>query len=85
MLRAIKVRLYPNPSQKQHLAQSFGCVRWVGNQSLVTRSQTYKETRKGISALTMKKQIPVWKKEDEWLKVGYSKCLQQSVLNLCFD
>jgi putative transposase len=45
-------------------------------------SQTYKDTGKGISALTMKKQLPVWKKEHEWLKACYSQCLQQSVLNL---
>ncbi|MFB2983365.1 RNA-guided endonuclease InsQ/TnpB family protein [Microseira sp. BLCC-F43] len=82
MLRAVKVRLYPTELQKQHLALAFGCVRWVWNQSLVTMSQTYKDTGKGISALTMKKQLPVWKKEHEWLKVCYSQCLQKSVLNL---
>jgi putative transposase len=82
MLRAIKVRVYPTESQKQHLAQAFGCVRWVWNQSLVTMSQTYRDIGKGISALTMKKQLPVWKKEYEWLKTCYSQCLQQSVLNL---
>jgi putative transposase len=82
MLRAVKVRLYPTESQKQHLAQAFGCVRWVWNQSVVTMSQTYKDTGKGISALAMKKQLPVWKKEYEWLKTCYSQCLQQSVLNL---
>ncbi len=82
MLRSLKIRLYPTEWQKQHLAQAFGCVRWVWNQSLVTMSQTYKDTGKGISALTMKKQLPVWKKEYEWLKTCYSQCLQQSVLNL---
>jgi putative transposase len=30
----------------------------------------------------MKKQIPVWKKEHEWLKECYSQCLQSSTLNL---
>jgi putative transposase len=45
-------------------------------------STTYKETGKGLSALTMKKQIPVWKLEHEWLKECYSQCLQSSVLNL---
>jgi putative transposase len=30
----------------------------------------------------MKKQIPFWKAEHEWLKTCYSQCLQQSVLNL---
>lgn len=82
MLKAVKVRIYPNEEQQSHLAQAFGCVRWVWNQSLATMSQTYKETGKGISALTMKKQIPVWKTEFEWLKECYFQCLQSSVLNL---
>ncbi|MFB2983098.1 RNA-guided endonuclease InsQ/TnpB family protein [Microseira sp. BLCC-F43] len=30
----------------------------------------------------MKKQIPIWKVEHEWLKECYSQCLQQSCLNL---
>lgn len=82
MLKAVKVRIYPSDAQQSHLAQAFGCVRWVWNQSLSAMSLTYKETGKGISALNMKKQIPVWKQEYEWLKECYSQCLQQSVLNL---
>jgi hypothetical protein len=57
-------------------------VRWVSNQSLATMSHIYKQTGKGIGALTMNKQIPVWKKEHEWLKECYSQCLQSSTLNL---
>jgi putative transposase len=45
-------------------------------------TETYKTTGKGISAFSMKKQIPVLKVEYEWLKECYSQCLQQSVLNL---
>jgi putative transposase len=82
VLKAVKVRIYPSIEQQSHLAQAFGCVRFVWNQSLATMSQTYKETGKGISAFTMKKQIPVWKTEHEWLKECYSQCLQSSVLNL---
>lgn len=82
MLKAVKVRIYPTDLQQAHLAQAFGCVRWVWNQSLSVISTTYKETGKGVSALNMKKQIPVWKQEYEWLKECYSQCLQQSVLNL---
>lgn len=82
MLKAIKVRIYPTIEQQTHLAQAFGCVRWVWNQSLAVMSLTYKETGKGLSAYDMKKQIPVWKLEHEWLKECYSQCLQQSVLNL---
>lgn len=82
MLKAVKVRIYPDDVQQSHLAQAFGCVRWVWNQSLAVMSSTCKETGKGISAYDMKKQIPLWKKEHEWLKEFYSQCLQQSVLNL---
>jgi hypothetical protein len=48
-------------------------------------SQTYKQTAKGIGALTMKKQIPVWKKEHEWLKECYCQCLQSSTALLPFE
>jgi putative transposase len=82
MLKAVKVRIYPTDSQQAHLAQAFGCARWVWNQSLSVISLTYKETGKGISAFDMKKQIPFWKAEHDWLKTCYSQCLQQSVLNL---
>jgi putative transposase len=82
MLKAVKVRIYPTDAQQVHLAQAFGCVRWVWNQSLSVMSLTYKDTGKGLSAYEMKKQIPVWKLEHEWLKECYSQCLQQSVLNL---
>jgi putative transposase len=82
MLKAVKVRIYPTDEQQAHLAQAFGCVRWVWNQSLSVMSSTYKETGKGVSAYDMKKQIPLWKLEHEWLKECYSQCLQQSVLNL---
>lgn len=82
MLKAVKVRIYPTQGQQEHLAQAFGCVRWAWNQSLSTMSETYKETGRGISAMTMKKSIPGWKAEFEWLSECYSQCLQQSVLNL---
>ena len=82
MLKAVKVRLYPTDAQQVHLARAFGCVRWVWNQSLSTMTLTYEETGKSVSAMDMKKQIPIWKIEQDWLKECYSQCLQQSVLNL---
>ncbi len=82
MLKAIKVRIYPTEAQQVHLAQAFGCVRWVWNQSLSIMTATYQETGKGVTAMTIKKSIPLWKTEFEWLSECYSQCLQQSVLNL---
>jgi putative transposase len=74
--------MYPTASQQVHLAQAFGCARWVWNQSLNVMTSTYQETGKSVSAMDMKKQIPIWKIEHDWLKECYSQCLQQSVLNL---
>lgn len=82
MLKAVKVRIYPTKSQQEHLVQAFGCVRWAWNQSLNVMTETYKETGRGVSAMAMKKAIPGWKAEFEWLSECYSQCLQQSVLNL---
>jgi putative transposase len=82
MLKAVKVRIYPTEVQQAHLARAFGCARWVWNQSLATMTATYQETGKGVTAMSMKKCIPLWKNEFEWLSECYSQCLQQSVLNL---
>jgi putative transposase len=82
MLKAVKVRIYPTEAQRVHLARAFGCARWVWNQSLSVMTATYQETGKGVTAMSMKKAIPLWKKEFEWLTECYSQCLQQSVLNL---
>jgi putative transposase len=82
MLKAVKIRIYPTEAQQAHLTQAFGCVRWVWNQSLSIMTSTYQETGKGVTAMTLKKTIPLWKAEFEWLSECYSQCLQQSVLNL---
>lgn len=81
-MKVIKVRIYPTDEQFITLAKHFGCTRWLWNHCLSVMTETYKTTGKGVSAFTMKKQIPTLKLEHEWLKECYSQCLQQSVLNL---
>lgn len=84
MRNVVKVRLYPTPDQKLSLAQAFGSCRYIWNYCLAENNRIYKETGKGISAITMKKWIPQLKKQEEteWLKETYSQCLQSSVINL---
>ena len=82
MLKAVKVRLYPNPEQRQHLAQSFGCARWYWNHSLALTQKTYQETGKGLSRGAIQGLLPQLKKEYEWLRGPYSQCLQVVALNL---
>ena len=71
-----KFRLYPNDQQKQFLAQSFGCARFVYNHFLRQRIDYY--TGKGLTyhnnalALTQLKKQP----EFEWLNNINSQSLQ---------
>ena len=84
MFRVVKVRLYPNKTQKEQLAKAFGSCRWVWNHFLNLMNQTYKETGKGLFGYEVKKLLPGLKKQEEtaWLSETYSMCLQQVCLNL---
>ncbi len=84
MRNVVKVRLYPTPEQKHSLAKAFGSCRWLWNYCLAENNRIYRETGKGVSAITMKKWIPQLKRkeETEWLSETYSQCLQSSVINL---
>lgn len=76
-------RLYPTPEQEQHLARTFGCVRYVWNWALRLRTDGfragqrigYPETDRRMTAL---KQQP----ETVWLNEVSSVCLQQSLRDL---
>ncbi len=84
MLKVVKVRIYPDSSQKLTLAKAFGSCRWVWNHFLNLMNETYKETGKGLSGYDVKKLLPQLKKQEEtaWLSDTYSSCLQQVCLNL---
>jgi putative transposase len=82
MLKVAKIRLYPTEEQKEHLAKSFGCSRWVYNYMLAKTNEQYKATGKGLSHYEMNKMLPDLKKEYEWLKEPYSQTLQAACLNL---
>ena len=84
MLKVVKVRIYPDSSQKLALAKAFGSCRWLWNHFLNLMNETYKQTGKGLSGYDVKKLIPELKKQEEtsWLSDTYSQCLQQVCLNL---
>ena len=46
MLRAIKIRLYPNKEQELKLNKVLGCYRFVYNQTLARKQQEYNENKK---------------------------------------
>lgn len=84
MLKVIKVRIYPDTSQKVLLAKAFGSCRWLWNHFLNLINETYKVTGKGLSSYDVKKLLPELKRQEAtaWLSETYSQCLQQVCLNL---
>ena len=45
MLKAYKYRIYPNNEQKIQIAKTFGCCRFVYNQTLAYRKEVYRKSR----------------------------------------
>ncbi len=49
MLKAYKYRIYPNNGQKVQMAKTFGCCRFVYNQTLAYRKNAYEKEKKSVS------------------------------------
>ena len=63
ILKAYKVRLYPNDEQQVFFAKSFGCTRFIWNKMLCDKIDHYKTTK-----TTLNNTPAQYKKEFEWLK-----------------
>lgn len=82
MLTATKIRIYPTNKQEEKLVKSFGCVRWVWNNSLIETQKVYKETGKGLGQYALNARLPLLKQELPWLAEPHSQVLQSACLNL---
>ena len=77
MNRAFKFRIYPNRNQRELIAKTFGCVRFVYNRMLSDRIEHYRVTGKSLN------NTPAgYKKEYEWLREVDSLALANAQLNL---
>lgn len=82
--RAYKFRWYPTVEQRQILARTFGCTRWVYNWALVLKSRVYREEGKCLSYGDLSALLSVLKAQAEtaWLAEVSSVVLQQSLRHL---
>ncbi len=80
--RAYKYRFYPTEEQSTHLAQTFGCVRFVYNWDLHTRPTLYKERGEKLSYNDLAAMLPQLKKQYPWLAEVSSVPVQQSLRHL---
>ena len=82
MKKAYRYRFVPTETQKELLAKSFGCVRFVYNHFLDQKQTLWKEEKKTLSYMDCSKALTHLKKEKTWLKEVSSVCLQQSLRHL---
>ena len=54
MNKAYKFRIYPNAEQKELLAKTFGCVRFIYNKMLADKIEHYKNTGEKLRAIPVK-------------------------------
>lgn len=82
MLRAIKVRLYPNKVQEQELNKVLGAYRFVYNHMLAKRQSAYEADKTNLSAAYLSKWFHGVMLKDEqyaWLKEQNTKVMNQAI------
>ena len=82
MLRAVKVRLYPNNEQEQELNKVLGAYRFVYNYMLAKKQKAYEEDKLILSENDLSKWFHgVLRKDDQyaWLKEQNTKVMNQAI------
>lgn len=82
MEKAYKYRIYPNKKQKEIIAKTFGCCRFVYNKYLAKRIETYEKNKETFSYVQCANDMRKLKSEFEWLKEVDSTALQSSLRDL---
>ncbi|MBT9141371.1 MAG: hypothetical protein DDT30_01963 [Dehalococcoidia bacterium] len=82
--RAYKYRFYPTEEQKQSLAKTFGCVRFVYNWGLRLKTDAYYKESRRLYYNDLAAQLTILKRQPEtvWLNEVSSVTLQQSLRHL---
>ena len=82
-LRAYKYRIYPDEEQKEQLAKTFGCVRFVYNNCLNKKITTYKEEQRNLTKIDCNNYVNrELKLEYEWLKDVDKFALTNAIYNM---
>lgn len=83
MLKSFKYRFYPNKEQEIQIQKTFGCCRFVYNQTLAYRKNLYETEKKSVNKIDCNNFVNQnLKKEYEWLKEVDKFALTNSVYNM---
>ena len=80
--KAYKYRIYPNKKQKEIIAKTFGCCRFVYNTYLAKRIEMYEKNKETFTYVQCANDMKKLKSELEWLKEVDSTALQSSLKDL---
>lgn len=73
-------RLYPNKQQEELIQKTFGCARFVYNQTLAHRQKIYEETKEKLSRFDCINWATRFLKNNySWLKEPDSRALNSSI------
>ena len=82
IVRAIKVRLYPNKTQEQTLNKVLGCYRFVYNQMLALKQEAYNKDKTNLGLCELSKFFHgtlLKNSEYSWLKEQNTKVMKQAI------
>ena len=82
ILRAVKIRLYPNKEQEQTLNRVLGCYRFVYNQMLARKQEAYNTDKTNLGLCELSKFFHGELVKDEqysWLKEQNTKVMKQAI------
>lgn len=83
MLRGYKYIIYPNKQQKEQIQKTFGCCRFVYNQTLAHRKEIYENKKESMNKFACNNYVTqVLKKEYEWLREVDKFALTNAVFNM---
>ena len=82
MLRAIKIRLYPNKEQEQTLNKTLGCYRFIYNHMLALKQEAYNRDKTNFGLCELSKYFHGTLLKDEqyaWLKEEHTNVMKQAI------
>ena len=85
MLRAVKIRLYPNKTQTKQFNKLLGCYRFVYNQCLARKIKSYEENKISENLSTLGQFVHHELLKDDnfiWLREQNTKVLKQAVKDM---
>ena len=82
MEKAYKYRIYPNKKQREIIAKTFGCCRFIYNTYLAKRIEMYEKNKEKFSYVQCANDMKKLKSNLEWLKEVDSTALQSSLRDL---